>query len=394
MVHVVATGWCRGEYRTVEAVLMHPPFPYGLAASGRLYSADPLVVKGTSSASAYSAGQADRPGHVVSNSPAGIRVDRPADTPAEMVSYISGFVKSAGPVSIAPPATVRMGVRAEATETELPRVLIEDFRNASDSGVIHITEDQFGSQVLDVMYFYQGAQPLVYNGAVEMKDSFLFVDGDLVIFGGVKGRGAIVATGGVRIEGGVSLDGANHVAVLAGKDIVLRGGGNHFQGILYCEGNLQAENVTVVGNTILNSPTPAGGNANLRNVTIVTNESAGRLSFTAVSNTAARGQNAFGRTPVTVQFAHGLAYPQPRSSGTGPPADPQKKDLIMVQSNDLFEWAQDPDSPVTQLRLNTTGAVDEAMEGAGYYEGYVPADVRALFDSYLAYGTKAMEYKT
>lgn len=313
-VHALATGFCRGRTVTLEVLIKHPPFPFGLATSGRILSRDPLVVKGTSSAEAYREGREDRPGHVLANSPDGIVIERPGGTPAEQVTNITGFARSAGDIRVAQPATIRGGIQPFFGSSDLPDVNLADFLQMVEfapgnlkPGVVAIAASEYGSQELDAIYFYRGN--LRYNGSVEMKDAFLVVDGNLDIIGGLRGRGAIVATGNINLEGGSSLDGRNNVAVLAGQDLTVRGGGNYFQGILYSEGNLVASNVTVVGNSIVNSPTPGKGNVDLQQVTFVSDETKGDLRFTATSSSGFQGQprdgqSTFGLRASAAGFPH------------------------------------------------------------------------------------------
>lgn len=306
MVHALATGSCRGRYVTIEALIEHPPFPFGLATSGKILSHDPLVVKGTTSVDALRSGRDDRPGHVLSNSPEGVVIERPGDTPADLITDITGFVRSEGDIQIARPAVVRGGIQPHYGQSDLPDVRLQDYLSMVElapgvlrPGVVGIHAAELGTQNLDAIYFYRGN--LHYNGSVSMSNAFLVVDGNLEVDGGLRGVGAIVCTGSVQLEGGTSLDGANKVAVLAGQDLTIHGGGNYFEGILYSEGNLSASNVTVVGNTVVNSPDAGRGNAEVKQVTFVHNVGAGDLKFTASSSSTVRGQFQGGTSPLDLR---------------------------------------------------------------------------------------------
>lgn len=298
MLHIISTGYCKGQYRTIECVIEKPPFPFGLATSGPINSVDPIRVLGTTSQASYEDGETDRPGHILCNSPEGVVIgagdgEGEGDGDETKGTFISGFVKSVGPVSIAQPATVRGGIRSHAEATTLTDIKIEDFNldNPIDDGkvpegVITLVDNEYDKdQVLDVMYKYLGGGTLKYNGKIELQQAMLWVDGNLEIAGPVTGEGLIVATGYVKIFKGADLNGTDKMALIAGGDVTLgqEGGlaaANHFSGLVYTEGDLDAKNITVVGNAVANSPDPAKGRATLENVILVSNEQTGDMTVT------------------------------------------------------------------------------------------------------------------
>ncbi len=285
--HLVSTGYCRGQYRTVECVVKKPPFPFGLATSGKIESPDPLVVKGVSTMQALLDGEEDRPGHILCNSEDGVVIgSRPPNQ-----TFISGFIKAVGPINVAQPAEVLGGLRPGSDVSTLADIDIEAFKNQGQAGVVELLEDSYSeSQDMDVMYYYSG-ETLTYQRNVQMNQAFLYVDGDLVIKGALTGEGLIVVNGNARFESGTVLSGANKMAVLASGDITLIGDNNFFTGLVYCEGNLNASNVTIVGNTVVNSTNPTKGRAELENVGIVSNEETADMTITITSSSGAGGQN-------------------------------------------------------------------------------------------------------
>lgn len=288
MFHVVSTGYCRGQYRTIEALIAKPPFPFGLATSGKLVSRDPFVVKGISSVEDFIDDKTDRPGHILCNSPDGVTIGQ-SDPPRP--TYISGFVKSVGPIAIAQPAEVLGGLRPNADLSTLATIDVTKFRNEGQPGVVTINDPTLvRDQTMDIMYFYSGER-LTYERSVKLKQALLYVEGDLVIKGPVTGEGLIVVDGNVTFGSGTTLDGANKMAVLASGDVTIRGANNYFTGLIYCGGNFTASNVTVVGNTIVNSPDPTRGEANLENVTVISNSQTGDMTVTVTSSSRAEGQN-------------------------------------------------------------------------------------------------------
>ncbi|HXE71638.1 MAG TPA: hypothetical protein VNO81_03175 [Candidatus Nitrosotenuis sp.] len=286
-VHAYSVGYFRGQYRVVEALIEDPPYPIALGCSGRVTSLSPLDVRGTTETSAYMAGEEDRPGHVLCNSPEGVRIQR-GDASSEVRTFISGFVKAVGPVSIEPPATVKGGVRPYADTSTLPSFDITSYRNAGEPGVINIVDSTLSSQNLDVMYYC--SHDLTCEGSVVLDNAFLYVDGALTIKGCLSGRGAVVVNGPVTIERDTALMGTNRVALLAAGDVTLRGQGNFFQGFVYSEGDLDARNIKVLGSLVVNSDSPEKGNSVLDRVTVISNQETGEIRFTASSSSDAQTQ--------------------------------------------------------------------------------------------------------
>lgn len=352
-VHAVSTGYCRGQYRQVEVVIDKPPFPYALATSGTINSNQSIQVYGVSQAADYP-DNVNRPGHVVANSTDGITIGSGAGE-----TFISGFVKSVGPVTIEQPAVVEGGVRPLADETELPRVDFSRWENAGDLGVAEIYDSELnavdGVHVLDVSYHC--SSDLTLNGRVEMRNGFLWVDGNLTINGPLYGNGAIVVENGdLLLNGGVeqsTLAGLGEVALLVRGDVTMRGAGNFFKGILYAEGNLDLRNIGVLGAVIANGSDPTKGSVELEDVTLIAApDTAGELSF--VVTTAEEVEQVYdnGRipTPVAADFNHGYLGQGPHGGSAGY----YTADVIMEQWNN-------GGNPVADAFLE---AVDMALDPA------------------------------
>jgi hypothetical protein len=369
-VHAVATGYCRGQYRTVEVLIAHPPFPYGLASSGKIDSKTPLTVKGRSAS-----GSDDRPGHLVSNSPGGVTIGE-ADG-AE--TYITGFVKSKGTISIDQPAVVLEGVYPGAGAIELPDIPLDSkFDNEGDPGVIEILDAEFPAQVLDVMY--HSNHSVTYNGSVEMKNAFLFSREDVTIYGGLHGTGAIVAMGNVTINGGTDLSGTNNVAILAGGRITLSGGGNYFKGIVYAEGGIDARKITIVGNAITNNPAdPESCSVNLDEATLISDTSSSTIEFTAESHQEATRQRTAGRVPFQIDpFDGGGEFPRGDREGEAIGATDTDKsyDDLRGQVRGNLEGLWSEDGPPSGIAWNDEFISHTMDDGAGA----VAREFREAFD--------------
>lgn len=342
MLHIISTGYCKGQFRTIECVVEKPPFPFGLATSGKIDSSTPMRVLGTSSLAGYTPGEEDRPGHLLCNSSEGVTIG----TKDGFETEISGFVKSTGQVDIEQPAVVRGGVRTFTEKTNLVDVNLQDFNLVGEPGVITLLDDAYSeNQLLDVMYQYSGTQ-LHYQGNVVLQQAMLFIDGNLRIDGEVSGEGLIVVTGDVTLNSGTELRGTDKMALLAGGDITVDGevdadgNSNYFSGLVYTEGNLNAKNITIVGNAVVNSQDSTKGNAILENVTVVSNEETGDMTITITSVSGAEDGYSKGIGAYSPSFAFGgvedIDYDGKGASGSteiGP--DVPDEDLDFIFDNHL-----------------------------------------------------------
>ncbi len=296
LVHVVSTGFCRGQYRTVEALVREPDAPFGLASSAKIHSLYPLEIYGTSSTAKAEDGTYDRPGHLVCNSDSGIQVEKGNAAPS-FFTRISGFAQSCGPISLDPGARVDDGVRPNASAEPIPKFdIVKDFDPQGKPGTIEIVELQHGAQDLDCIY--RSGHDLTFNGPVKLFDAFLYVQGNLTVHGAISGTGAIVVNGDLNVVGSVDLDGANNVALLSTGKVTLRGGSstyqsNYFQGYVYAENGVDAQNLTVVGSLIVNHPSgQPEPELKLDHVIVVNDDSQGNLTFTAQSYSYTSTQSA------------------------------------------------------------------------------------------------------
>lgn len=357
MLHIISTGYCKGQYRTIECVVEKPPFPFGLATSGLIDSETPMRVLGTSSQAGYSPGEEDRPGHLLCNSPEGVKIGKKDGFTTE----ISGFVKSSGQVDIEQPAVVRGGIQSFAEVSELVDIDIQDFDLAGEPGVVEIVDNLYSEdQVLDVMYRYSGPG-VRYAGDVELQQAMLYIDGDLTIDGELKGEGLIVVTGNVRLNSGTELRGSDKMALLAGGNITVDGEvdadgkSNYFSGLVYTEGNLNAKNITIVGNAVVNSQDPSKGNAILENVTMISNEETGDMTI-HITSTSDPGKAYDGGHGELFSFNNINADPNHPDTQWLTPQTPDD-DLRWIARNQLFDqvmgpaFADDPSLMVPELTI-------------------------------------------
>ena len=175
------------------------------------------------------------------------------------------------------------------------------------------------------MYYHPGGS-VTYDSQVALDQAMLYCDGDLTINGPVTGEGLIVVKGNATFNSGTSLAGTNKLAILAGGNITINGNNNYFSGLVYCEGVLDASDITIVGNTIVNSSDNTGTTVDLENVTIVSNEDTADMTITVTSSTNVEAQSQGGRFPFPLQLNNGVfGMPEGIIDGSGlagwPPDD-------------------------------------------------------------------------
>lgn len=389
-VHVLANGFCRGQWRIIEALVRKPEAPYGIASSGPIHSRTPLVVYGTDSAEAVGDERYERPGHIVSNSTEGVSIERPPGTPAADVTHVSGFIQSVGEIHVDQPARVDAGLRPNSSAVELPDFRIaEEFDPAGQPGTVEIVELNHPAQELDVIY--RSGHDLTFSGPVKLHDAYLYVRGHLVINGGVSGRGAIVVDGDVDISGDVSLDGSNSVALLSTGEINLRGSGNYFQGFVYAERGIHAENLTVVGSLILNHGSVGGAEPRLEldRVKVINDDSQGELTFTARSYSYTTSQAAnSGSNFLTFDWTQwGQIYGDQSGGAGGIPEAELPDKLIFVlgypgaEPDKMFTPPIDL-SGLTALTVPYPGGpnISTVLSAQQQYAQARPDDIEALFN--------------
>lgn len=288
MTHLISTGFCRGQVRTVEAIVCQPPFPYAVAASGTFRSKGSLIIEGAQSSGGYVNGSTDRPGDLAANSPRGVVI-----TPSGgSQTYISGFVKSRGPIRIDPPRIVRAGIFASSGTVALPQLEVTGYDNHAQKGVIALGEPTYGATTLSGAYYAGGS--LTYSGALTLSNAFLYVRGNLTLSNGVTGTGALVVDGSITMKGGPSqIVGSQSIALVAtgpiavagtgsGRSVPGLGSGNVFEGLVYSQTAVDARNILVVGNVVVDAPPdkPDSGGATFENVHVVGTRDASSIKFT------------------------------------------------------------------------------------------------------------------
>ncbi len=267
-VHVISTGYCRGQVRTLEAIVRQPPFNYALACAGPIHSANPLRVEGIDSRQAYVQGSSKPlPGHIVSNSPQGIQVSALSG----VSSYISGQARSSGSVDLDPQATVLGGKRPQAAALPLPSINVASFDPVGTPGLQSHTSATESLQTVSATH--RCPQDTTFSQPVDFQSGLMYVSGNAVFEHGLSGSGALIVDGDLTIRGaGTQLVGTSSVAILASGRITIEGdpnqtvtptvSANFINGLVYGAKGVDLSNITVAGIVLTDDPQAASQFAN------------------------------------------------------------------------------------------------------------------------------------
>jgi hypothetical protein len=251
--HIVAVGRSHGQVRRLEAVLAVPPFPFAVASSGPIRARRGVEIAGlrampvAGSLEQAPLGEAD----LVSNDPSQEAVYLGSGT------HIRGSVQAVGQIAQdAQDVRVTGAIKSQAEHEQIP---LQDF--AKYDPLVQgweynsIEVDELSGSANQLSGRRRKAGSLRVRDGLELEGALLFVDGDLHIQGGLRGKGAVVVTGNVTLEGQSQFESGHAVAVLAGGDARIRGSGpqgSFFQGLVYTQGQFEADRVTLVGSLIAN----------------------------------------------------------------------------------------------------------------------------------------------
>lgn len=251
-IHIISKGSCNGVIKNMEAVIHVPSFPFCIATSGKFRSEGTLLVGSVDSLDDIKNGVDEgrlQPGNVVSNS---------TEQDAVLLNgtgTIMGDLRTSGNVKIEKGSAINIKgeIRRQAAPVAILPIDILSYDPVSMDGVQHLPSFLENPRIEGYCRIKNG---LTVSGDMELSGSLLYVEGDLNITGGVKGKGAVVVTGKTRIDKGADLSSDNLVALLSRGDVSLGGNGSTeysaFQGIVYTEGSFAARNISVYGSFIDN----------------------------------------------------------------------------------------------------------------------------------------------
>ena len=244
--HLVGEGRCGDSIARVEAIVALPPYPYAIASSGPIESDGELLVG--SLVEQVSGGaiavESLLPAHLASNDPL------PSSVSLGSGSLVMGDIRSAGGIDLSPGVVVRGETLAYGEPVAIPEVDLERYDPRLTQTGFQSLPGELAETTVTGSALSKG--DLIILGGLHLDQAKLYVDGHLSVRGPISGRGVVVATRGADLRAGARLSGG-HAVLLSGGDVSLRGAGplgSFFQGLVYSQGEFQADNITVVGSFI------------------------------------------------------------------------------------------------------------------------------------------------
>lgn len=257
-VHLVGMGVCGSSRQQVEALIFKPPFSEGVSCAGRV-QAENVLIGGLRDPAAFAGSYDATPhtqkmaGHIFANS-SGSEAIRLQDR-----SDIRGNVSAHGGIKISS-SNVQGEVHPRAPPRKIPRLdlaqivstmaQIEGNWNWRGAGASPVRGGGDGSAARPMSGYRVIQGPLVVSGDLHLNGAALYVKGDVEIRGAMQGRGAIISTGRASVGKGSNHDPESNLTLCAMGDVSLEGQGkdsSFFQGMVYSEGNIRADNISVMG---------------------------------------------------------------------------------------------------------------------------------------------------
>jgi hypothetical protein len=282
---LVSTARSGGQQHQVEVLYYRPPFPKALMASGKVKVTSSLKVSALDPSVTYPSDTGTIP--TDNRKPASLGSNSDSRDPARPAVYlgpgtnITGDVGAVGSISLDPTALVGGEVRNGDEPQPIPDLDLDQLLTlASPPQGTTMVSGSTGPLTVD--YYTGSTGSLTIGGDLTLKDEgVLWVNGDLTIEGGIKGKGLILCGGNTTVNGGADLSAKNLIALASKGDVKLTGqdkSSYFFQGLIYSEGNVSASNVTVLGSVVVNSP-PGSGDMTLENVDFIQAPISGTQNF-------------------------------------------------------------------------------------------------------------------
>ncbi len=278
-VHLVALGKSGPSRVIIDAIYHRPPFSTGAAASGKV-SVKGLTLAALRDPGLYTAerGLSGVPPDQLE--PASIRSLSGEPMEIGPTSDIYGDAQSSGEVHIHPSSIVRGRIQNRSDPAELPRIDIPAHIDRIDA--LASRPPYFEKTPIKDYRVFDSSQTV---SSVELDGGLLCVRGDLTVNGPVTGTGAILVTGNLTMAQGSTLRTGDSIVCAAGGDLTLRGreaSSYFFQGLLYCEGSVVCEEITLLGTIVVNgADSQNDGGLNLTNVNLVQTGTSAFLSGVA-----------------------------------------------------------------------------------------------------------------
>lgn len=251
---LVAVVEVRGRIYHLVYTIGKSPFPYVVASSGDFRSNGPLLLGALKSLDDLKDGLDPSDlvkGALLSNQ--ALSINGPADVIGDLKTHTRATLVGVN----------RNGkLEEDAEQEEIPKIKLSDYDPAGKPEIIEFTAARPASSAvkLELSGLARSSVSVTLNKGLVLNGGVLYVDGDLTIREGVTGYGAVFCTGNMSVSGGSDLGSDSLCALVAGKDLTLKGTGaekTQFRGLVYSDGALTVSDVTVVGALVGNSPSGA-----------------------------------------------------------------------------------------------------------------------------------------
>ncbi|MBN9417254.1 MAG: hypothetical protein J0I12_17545 [Candidatus Eremiobacteraeota bacterium] len=273
--HVIAVGEYNKTRRAVETIVSIPLYKYAISTTGNVTSQGGLLVAGVKNPAAVENGVSlipdDQwsPGCMMSNSgdvQEAINLDS-----GTAATRVTGDVRSVGGIKLGPNTTVEGSLQAFASSEEVPQVTATDYDTAGMTGC---NTSLGGSEfALEIVGPARRSGNLTVTGGMTMDAGVLYVDGDVEIHGGLRGKGALISTGKVKIYNQSSFKAADdQAAIVASSDVEIRGSNKDdcvYNGVVFTQGDFKANKVTLLG--ALCASKTAGSKVELEEANVLSN---------------------------------------------------------------------------------------------------------------------------
>lgn len=261
-VHLIGVATCNGVERRREAILLIPKYPHSVASSGTITTNGGLQVAAVDDLSLLASGglaavppDQIQPGDIACNSTNPLQAMH-LDGPNV---HITGDAKAAGGIDWNTTTVVVDGaIRPNSDKTYLPKLNVTDYDPAGKAGLVSVSGNVNN---LRVDYWTKSTGNLYVSGGLHLDQGVLYVDGDLSVNGGISGSGAVFATGKIEVFGGGSMATDDQAAIVSNNGIDIQASAAdpaQLKGLMYTEGDLKTDYVTLGGSAVANSP--GGGN--------------------------------------------------------------------------------------------------------------------------------------
>lgn len=281
---LVGVGRYRGQEVRLEVMLHVPEFPYVLGSSVPLQG-DNLNVFAVASQADLANGVAGvpedkkEPGHLVTNAPdpTGLAALRLGG-----LTTIEGDAQSRGTITTEANVQVKGERRPQAEPVPLPDINFATLDPIARTEKTDITTGTLNNPP-QFEGFYRAGSSLTISGGLDLNGAVIYVDGSVTVDGGIRGKGALIATHDVTVRGPSQFTGDQQAGIVAGGNVQLQGVPNaEFHGLIYTEGNLDVRNIQVAGSVVVNNPNQAGS-SQFSDTELVQTPGSGRLSFPITS---------------------------------------------------------------------------------------------------------------